>query len=285
MIRELVTAVALARLTVAGLVLAALTPLPATAAPAPAPERPQLVERMVPLGDRMVRALCTSGPREAVLLQSDGDGADVWRPVLERLEGEVGACAYDRSLPEADRTRARGWFELLDEMQRVHGTLGFQRGYVLVGHGLGGMYARLYAAGRPTEVSALVLVDPAHENMPEEARHAMPERAWEDWMTLRRQPNADGVRESDMAKLARMSRPPAIPVTVVTARRRPDGPGWDERFLFEAARRVHASLLEGSTSGRHVPASASGHDVHLDEPELVAREITRGVRLSRAVVR
>jgi pimeloyl-ACP methyl ester carboxylesterase len=147
------------------------------------------------------------------------------------------------------------------------------------------MYARLYAAGKPAEVSALVLVDPAHEDMPEEARHAMPQRAWEDWMARRSQPNADGVRESDLAKLARASRLPDIPVTVITARRRPDGEGWDERFLFEAARRVHATLLEGIPRGRHVPASASGHDVHLDEPELVAREITRGVRLSRAVGR
>ena len=283
MIRALVRAFALLPLAAAASL--ALRSTAAAAMPAAAPASPQLVERTIELGGRTVRSLCTSGSREAVLVQSPGDDVDVWRPVLERLEGEVGACAYERALPEAERLPGRGWFELMEDMRRVHGQLGFQRAYTLVGHGSGGLYARLYAAGRPMEVSAMVLVDPAHEDMPEEARHAMPRAAWEDWMRRRGQPNADGVRESDVAEHARASRTRDIPVTVITARRRPDGAGWDERFLYEAARRVHASLLEGITRGRHVPASASGHDVHLDEPELVAREITRAVRLSRRVAR
>ena len=285
MIRALVRAFALLPLVAASSLTVALTPAAVAARRVPAPAAPQLVERTIELGGRSVRALCTSGSREAVLVQSPGDEVDVWRPVLERLEGEVGACAYERALPEADRLRGRGWFDLLEEMRRVHGLLGFQRSYTLVGHGSGGLYTRLYAAGRPMEVTAMVLVDPAHEDMPEEARHAMPPGAWEDWMRRRGQPNADGVRERDVAEHARTSRTRDIPVTVITARRRPDGAGWDERFLYEAARRVHASLLEGITRGRHVPASASGHDVHLDEPELVAREITRAVRLSRGVAR
>ncbi|HUF74627.1 MAG TPA: alpha/beta fold hydrolase [Longimicrobiales bacterium] len=260
----------------------ALMPLSAAAtpAPAPAPAAPQLVEREVRVDDRMVRALCTSGPREALLLQRDGAPLDSWRPVLERLEGAVGACAYERTRVGGD-AEARGWFELLDEMRRVHAALGFQRGYVLVGHGLGGSYARLYAVARPAEIAGLVLVDPAHEDMPEEARHAMPEAAWADWMRRRSRPNADGLRESEIAQHARASRLPDMPVTVITATRREAEPEWDERFLYEAARRVHASLLEGITRGRHIPASRSGPEIHLDEPDLVARETTRLVRLSR----
>lgn len=281
MIRGLVPAPSAGTAVAIALVLCTAARSVAVAAPAPTPEPPQLVEREVDLGDRTVRALCTSGPRDAVLVQSAGDGAEVWRPVLERLEGEVGACAYDRALPPDDRVGGRGWFELMEEMRRVHQTLGFRRGYTLVGHGLGGMYARLYAAARPAEIAGLVLLDPAHEDLPEETRHAMPAAAWEDWMRRRSEPNADGVREIDVAKRARASRPRDIPTTVITARRRPDGGGWDGRFLYEEARRAHASLLAGNTRGRHVPASSSGHDVHLDEPDLVAREIARVVRLTR----
>jgi pimeloyl-ACP methyl ester carboxylesterase len=260
----------------------ALAPLTAAAMPAPktAPAVPQLVEREVRVDDRTVRALCTSGPGEALLVQRDGAQPDVWRGVLERLEGVVGACAYERSRA-GEPPEPRGWFELMDEMRRVHGALGFQRGYVLVGHGLGGSYVRLYAAGRPTDVAGLVLVDPAHENMPEEARYAMPHTAWAEWMQRRSLPNADGVRETEIARHARTSRLRDLPVTVITATRREAEPEWDERFLYEAARRVHASLLEGMTRGRHIPASRSGPEVHLDEPDLVAREITRLVRISR----
>jgi len=239
---------------------------------------PQVFEREVRLGDRTVRALCTPGPRQALLLHGTGARADDWRPVLERLDGLLGACAYDRIRLDDDEG-PRGWFELMDEMRRVHGALGFRDGYALVGHALGGLYARLYTADRPLDVSALVLVDPAHEDMPEQVQSWMPRPVWEDWMRLRSHPNADGVRETELAKRARSIRPPRTPVTVITAMRRND-PSGNDRFLSEAARHVHASILEGVAHGRHVPATRSGHDVHLDEPDLVAREVVRAVRQS-----
>jgi pimeloyl-ACP methyl ester carboxylesterase len=239
---------------------------------------PQVLEREVRVGDRTVRALCTPGARQALLLHGDGARAEDWRPVLERLDGLLGACAYERVRLDGDAD-PRGWYELLDEMRRIHGALGFRDGYTLVGHSLGGLYARLYAAERPHDVSALVLVDPAHEDMPDKVQSWMPRPVWEEWMRLRSHPNADGVRETELAERARSMRPSGSPVTVITGMRRPD-PNGNDRFLSEAARRVHASILEGVARGRHVPATRSGHDVHLDEPDLVAREIARSVRQS-----
>jgi pimeloyl-ACP methyl ester carboxylesterase len=257
---------------VAAFALAALLAAPASAMP------PQVFEREVHVGGRIVRALCTPGPGQALLLQDAGAGADEWRAVLERLDGVVGACAYDRSAAGEEPSTPRGWFELMDDMRRVHDALGFARGYTLVGHSTGGLYARLYAADRPTDVGGLVLVEPSHEDMPEEAKLAMPPVAWEEWMRRRRLPNADGVRETEVAKRMRESRLRDVPVTVITATRRPDGAGWNARLLNEAARRVHATVLEGVTHGRHVPAGRSGGDVHLEQPELVAREIVRLTR-------
>jgi len=240
-----------------------------------AAEPPQVREQVVHVGDRSVRALCTPGPREVLLVQADALAADAWRPVLERLEGVVGACAYDRMPVESG---SRGWFELMDAMHRAHDALGFGSGYTLVGQGLGGLYARLYAVGRPTDIGALVLVDPAHEDWADEARHSMPSVAWEAWQHRRSKPNTDGIVEVELAEHARGTRLGDIPVTVITAGRRPDGGGWDARFFNDAARRVHASILDGSLQGRHVPASRSGHDVHREDPDLVAREIVRAVR-------
>jgi len=249
--------------------------------------RPQdgtgLHEVYVQVGRSTVRAICTDGPRRVLLMHGEGETADTWRPVLERMPDNVGACAYDRpgdgmSGPPPGR---RGWFELLDDMRRIHAALGFERGYTLVGHSLGGLYARVFTAERPMDVGGLVLIEPAHEDLPEASRPGMPAAAWQSWMQRRAQVNADGVTESDVAERARGSVLPDIPVTVLTATRRQQGDGWDERFLNEAARRVQASLLQGITEARQIPASRSGHDVQLDQPDLVASEILRVVRVSR----
>lgn len=256
----------------AGLVVA-LTARPAMA------DQQQVRDVQTVVGGRPVHALCTDGPVQVILLHGESGGAESWRPVLERLEGRVGACAYDRvwSGPPGE---GRGWFELMDELHDIHQALGVPAGYTLVGHSIGGLYARLLAADRPHDVGGLVLVDPAHEDMPEEAKRGMPADAWSAWMDSRLQPNADGVREIELARHARRSRLPDIPVTVITAMVRKDGDGWDARYLAEAARRVHASILQGVRLARHVPANGSGHDVPLEAPDLVATEITRMVRMT-----
>lgn len=242
------------------------------------PGRPPGVREVaVRVGDAEIRALCTDGRVEVVLLHDDGASAESWRPVLERLDGRVGGCAYDRRGSGGSRPgpEQRGWYELVDELRRIHRALGAESPYVLVGHGLGGLYARVYAADRPRDVAGLVLVDPAHEDMPKEMRTGTPAGEWEAWMRRRRLPNADGIVEARLADRARRSRLPPVPVTVLTATRRRNGDGWDARFLNEAARRVHASILRGVSSGRHVPAERSGHVVQRDEPGLVADEIMR----------
>lgn len=239
----------------------------------------EIHEIYVEVSGTSVRALCTDGPRRAVLLHGADRSADSWMQVLRRLEGRVGACAYDR--PGMDTgggsPSERGWYELLDELRRIHLALGLERGYVLVGHGIGGLYSRVYAQDRPRDVAGLVLVEPNHEDMPSRVRSGMPTAAWNSWQAERSRPNGDGVVEARLGDRARAGRLPAISVTVITAAVRSGGDGWDVRFVNEAARQVHEQIVRGVESGRHVPASRSGPDVPQDEPQLVADEILRTV--------
>jgi pimeloyl-ACP methyl ester carboxylesterase len=52
---------------------------------------------------------------------------------------------------------------VIGELRDLLGMLGISR-VVLVGHSLGGLYARHYANRFPDEVAGLVLLDPAHED-------------------------------------------------------------------------------------------------------------------------
>jgi len=249
-------------------------------ATAPDSARTDIHEAWLDVGGSSIRALCTEGRRQVVLLHDEDSSADAWLPVLRRLDGRVGACAYDRrgSGRSAAAPRERGWYELLDELRLVHVSLGIDDGYVLVGHGLAGLYARVFAMDRPRDASGLILVDPSHEDTPRRVRAGMPRAEWAAWMETRTRPNADGVMEVRIADRARASRLAGVRVTVITAAIRPEGEGWDSRFVNEAARRVHADIARGVEMGRHVPASRSTHDVPGEEPQLVADEILRMVR-------
>ncbi|MDA0329438.1 MAG: alpha/beta fold hydrolase [Gemmatimonadetes bacterium] len=240
-------------------------------------------EILIDVDGAKIRALCTDGRRQALLLHGSGATADSWLPVLERLDGQIGACAYDRrgngrSLPVPE---ARGWFELLDEIRRIHLALGFDSDYVVAGHGIGGLYARLFAIDRPRDLAGLILVDPAHEDLPDRIRTGMPVAEWNIWADARRTPNDDGVTEVEVGERLRGRRLPQMLVTVITAGIRRDGEGWTARFVNEGYRQAHASILQGITGARHIPASRSRHDVHLDDPSLVTAEILRTVETVR----
>jgi hypothetical protein len=267
--------------------LAALTALGGPAAQVEGVQaQPQVEELLLDVGGRSVRALCTPGAPEVILLQDAGDGPEVWRAVLERLPAGVSACAYDRRdlLADASGTvRERGWFELLEELVAAHRALGPRAGYVVVAQGEAAMYARLLAASRRAPVGGLVLLEPTHESLPRLIRPGLPEEDWLAWMGARAGPNEDGIPPVTLAARARGARLPGIPVTVVTADLRPAGPGWDVRFLDEAARRAHEEIVRGRPFGRHVPAPGSGPDIARDAPSLVADEILRVLRIAEGM--
>lgn len=245
------------------------------------PAAPEVRERWVQVEGGRIRALCTSDSPEVLLLHDRDASASAWMPVLRALQGRVGACAYDRrghggSEPAPS---VRGWFELLDELREIHEALG-PPPHVLVGHGLGGLYARLYSLDRPGEVAGLVLVEPETEGMLEAMRSGMPGDVWRARMDGRGRPNADGVRVDALLLRAERRSLPDRPVTVLTATRRPEGDGWVPRWINEAARRHQGALVAGVRLGRHLPATGSGHDVPEETPALIAEEILRIVRLT-----
>lgn len=95
-----------------------------------------------------------------------GVSSEVWALVYPEISRLTQTLVYDRAgygfsdpgpLP---RTSDR----CAEDLHRLVERLGIARPFILVGHSLGGFYARLYAERYPEDVAALVLIDASHED-------------------------------------------------------------------------------------------------------------------------
>jgi pimeloyl-ACP methyl ester carboxylesterase len=103
----------------------------------------------------------------------------MWVWVQPAVAATTRVCAYDRAGwgwsddGPAPRDAAQHARELRTLLERA----GVPGPYVLVGHSLGGLYARSYADHYPEGVAGMVLVDASH---PDQARRFSPEQRAED---------------------------------------------------------------------------------------------------------
>jgi pimeloyl-ACP methyl ester carboxylesterase len=107
-----------------------------------------------------------TGAPTVVLSAGAGDYSFDWEPVMEGLRSHVRVCSYDRpgfawsAVGPVPRTMAQEAFEIRTALRRA----GERGPYVLVGHSVGGLIARVFAHAYPDDVAGLVLVDPTHED-------------------------------------------------------------------------------------------------------------------------
>lgn len=123
--------------------------------------------RLVVLPDgRRINLHCSGTGSPTVLLESGfGANASAWYKVQPALARTTRVCSYDRAgagfsdpgpLPRDGAAIARDLDQTLTAA-RIRGP------FVVVGHSAGGMYARLFAARRPRDVTGLILLDPTVE--------------------------------------------------------------------------------------------------------------------------
>lgn len=131
------------------------------------------LERYPPPGDLVsvnghrLHLDCEGVGRPTVVVEAGlGDYSIGWRAIQESIAPMTRICLYDRAgfgwsefdpIPPTSEYVARTLHTLLE-------TGGIDGPYILVGHSLGGVYIREFAARFPNEVVGLVFVDSSHEN-------------------------------------------------------------------------------------------------------------------------
>lgn len=123
--------------------------------------------KLIDIGGYRLHLNCTGnqGPT-VVLIAGAGDFSFDWSLVQPNVAKFARVCSYDRagfawSDPgPTPRTMKQEAFELHTMLKaaQVNGP------YVLVGHSIGGLTARVYASEYPREVAGIVLIDSLHED-------------------------------------------------------------------------------------------------------------------------
>src|SRR6266403_2501899 len=169
-LRAILAALAAALLlSISGIVLAEPTPAPAIAEDQrmlPYVEPGQLVD----IGGRRINLHCTGADGPTVILMAGiFSWSVVWYKTQPVIAQKTRVCAFDRAGYGFSDPGPRPQI-LSDVVDDLHAALNagpIPGPYVLVGHSLGGIEARLYAQRWPKEVVGMVIVDtsPAGEGL------------------------------------------------------------------------------------------------------------------------
>jgi len=240
--------------------------------------------RAVPaLEGRRLYLDCRGAGSPTVVLEA-GMGADAgsWGSVLPRLAAVTRTCAYSRANRAGSDPRARHTVALAGaDLRAALATAGEQPPFVLVGHSLGDVYVRVFAALHRAETAGLVLLDPF---APDRFRHLIslaPPALAEGW-----QANLDGniaaveatesldwpgsERELEAAGLG------DLPVEVVAVPQPFDtDPAIPDHLRAPLAHEWRTGLTSFSTATGLTLATGSSHQVQWDRPDLVVEAVRR----------
>ncbi|MFD3269230.1 alpha/beta fold hydrolase [Paenibacillus dendritiformis] len=113
-----------------------------------------------------------AGSPTIVLEAGSGETSLSWRDIPEQLAAYATVVSYDRggyAWSEPANTERTG-ANIVRELHAALEQEGLSGPYIMVGHSLGGMYARLFAQTYRDEVAGLVLIDARPENDERETR-------------------------------------------------------------------------------------------------------------------
>lgn len=121
----------------------------------------------VDIGGRKIHLSCSGNGRRHFVFEAGALGtAENWTWLKAALGKDGRVCAYDRAGLGASDARPGGFVPhgVSSDLKAALDAAGEHGPFILVGHSLGGIFVREFAATYPDHVQALVLVDPSHED-------------------------------------------------------------------------------------------------------------------------
>lgn len=224
---------------------------------------------------------------------------ETWRGLPAEISTRSPVVLFERAgigqseMGPEPRTARRAAEELRRLLDQLADEAGISGPFVLVGHSLGGLYARVFADLYPSQVAGFVFVDVTTEGM---HRSLWTDDGWAQYEAQLRSLSAGEGAEAaqlrhQLEELEALAATPDRPAVILTGRpeivippetrEQMEALGIDEeklRELQDLKVRLHAELASKFPRGRHVEVEGAGHFVHWDAPDRVAEAIREVVR-------
>ena len=226
--------------------------------------------KRVMAGDHWVR-MHASGKRHSrdpavVLLAGLGGPLEEWSKIQPDIAQFALAVSYDRGNTKGSAPCAgpHDAIHIADELHAALASAGIQPPYLVVGHSLGGPFARVFTHRFPAEVAGLVLIEPTQESLfhPETFHVGDDDRRSDSELVYVVQTLAQAKAATPL---------PQVPVTVITGTRELSDP--KSRAYRPELLAARAQWVASIPNGRHVLAQNSYHLPQLTEPSLVVQVI------------
>ncbi|MCZ8538368.1 alpha/beta hydrolase [Paenisporosarcina quisquiliarum] len=128
--------------------------------------------KMIDVGDYSMHVTdCGQGEATIVLIHGAGDSSYSWIHIRKELTKFSRVISYDRvGMGSSDLGPAPTPHHTVQELNNLLSKTGNPGPYILVGHSLGGIIARLYALEYPNKVAGFVFLDSTHEFLKDDTK-------------------------------------------------------------------------------------------------------------------
>jgi pimeloyl-ACP methyl ester carboxylesterase len=287
--------------------LAACSPYEAGTFPS-TQEASQSIDTTVSIGTHRLYINCLGTGSPTVVIDTDlGDASEKWRPIQREVSRDTRVCIYDRAGYGRSEPgpMPRHSLQVASELKQLLDNAGVGGTYLLVGHALGSLNMQVFASQYPDRVAGMVLVDPppiqfiTGERFPEvyQVVEQQTNDLWEAAEAAYRTTDpAEKVKATyfetlaseqammlaDSAKqVAAITSFGDIPVTVLVAGKLNPTYGASAATFQQFWIEQNQELAKKSRQGIFILAEESGHNLHLDVPDLVIEAIRQMLEKAR----
>jgi pimeloyl-ACP methyl ester carboxylesterase len=228
-----------------------------------------------------------SGSPTVVLEAGSGSDSATWTAVHDAIAATTRTCAYDRAgRGRSDDRDVHTLGDAVTDLRALLDAAGESGPYVIVGHSLGGSYARVFATRYPNEVAGAVLVDSFEPDIQDDRIHPLlgplqPEYEAQLDGLRAHVSGVDGLDWQASEQELRASSFDGIPLEVlVAARYEPRLDAATNEVIATAWRDGMEALSPGRTT--YTIVYGAGHNVHIERPDTVIDAVRRLVDTARA---